>query len=164
MLKIRLQRVGRKNDPSFRVVVVDSKQGPKSGKFVELLGSYSPKMDKVVVDGERAKYWMGKGAQTSDTVHNILVNEKVVDGAKRNPLPKKSPIVSEKEEETAPAESAEAQTPAEGGEGDAPAEAVVEETTEEATPEAPAEEAKEEASALEAPAEEAPAEEEKKEA
>ncbi|PIT91337.1 30S ribosomal protein S16 [Candidatus Kaiserbacteria bacterium CG10_big_fil_rev_8_21_14_0_10_49_17] len=161
MLKIRLQRVGRKNDPSYRVVVVDSKQGPKSGKFVELLGSYSPKEDRVVVDGERAKYWIGQGAQTSDTVHNILVNEKVVDGAKRNPLPKKSPIVQEKEEgqaQGAETETAEA-APASG-------EATVSETPETASEDAPASED----TAPEAPAdpsvqaEDAPVEEESKEA
>ena len=96
MLKIRLQRVGRKHDPSFRVVLTDSKNGPKSGKFLEVLGNYDPKKDVRKVNGERVKELMSQGAQISDTLHNILVSEKVIIGKKINVLPKKSPVVNEK--------------------------------------------------------------------
>jgi small subunit ribosomal protein S16 len=107
MLKMRLQRTGRKNDASFRVVVTDSRRGPKSGKHVDLLGSYNPKMNHVQIDADKAKEWIAKGAQVSDTLHNILVGQKVIDGKKINVLPKKSPIISESAaEEVAPAEVA----------------------------------------------------------
>lgn len=99
MLKVRLQRVGRKNDPAFRVVVTDSRKGPKTRNYIELLGSYNPRQKTVSINGERIKYWMSVGAQASNTVHNILVNEKVIDKKKINVLPKKSPIVKEKPKE-----------------------------------------------------------------
>ena len=92
---MRLQRVGRKNDPSFRIVVTDKRTGPKSDKHVDRLGSYNPKMNQVQLDVDKAKEWMAKGVQPSDTVYNILVGEKVVEGRKKNVLPKKSPIVDE---------------------------------------------------------------------
>lgn len=97
MLKIRLQRIGRKNDPSFRAVLTDSKNSTKSGKFLEILGSYEPKAGNVKIDGERIKYWMTKGAQVSDTMHNFLVHEKIISAKKRNVLPKKKPTTSRKE-------------------------------------------------------------------
>lgn len=97
MLKIRLQRIGRKNDPSFRAVLTDSKNSTKSGKFLEILGSYEPKAGNVKIDGERIKYWMSKGAQVSDTMHNFLAHEKIISAKKKNVLPKKKPTTSRKE-------------------------------------------------------------------
>jgi len=99
MLKIRLQRIGRKNDPRFRVVVIESTKGPKSGNFIEMLGSYDPHKNTTTLNGERITHWMSHGAQVSGTVHNILINEKIITGKKINVLPKKSPIVKEKKEE-----------------------------------------------------------------
>lgn len=78
MLTIRLQRVGRKNDPSFRVVVTDSKNGPQSGKFLEILGSYNARFGKPQLNSERINHWISKGAQISDTVRNMLVKFKVI--------------------------------------------------------------------------------------
>ena len=92
---IRLQRVGRKNNPSYRIVVTDKRTGPKSNKHIDLLGSYNPKLGTVQVDGDKAKYWMSQGAQTSVTLHNILISQKVIEGKKINALTKKSPIVDE---------------------------------------------------------------------
>lgn len=108
---MRLQRVGRKNDPSFRIVVVDKRTGPKSNKNIAILGSYNPKLNHVQVDSTAAKEWLSKGVQPSDTVHNILVAQKVIEGKKKNVLPKKSPIVDEEalkraEEERLAAEKA----------------------------------------------------------
>lgn len=97
MLKIRLQRVGRKNDPSFRVVLTDSKNSTKSGRFKEILGSYNLKKGEVLFKGDRISYWIKNGAQTSDTVHNFLVQQKLVIGNKKNVLPKKSPTKPRKE-------------------------------------------------------------------
>lgn len=90
MLKIRLQRVGRKNDPSFRVVLTDSKNSTRSGKFLEILGAYSARHGEPSLKADRLKYWMSVGAKPSGTVHNLLIKEKVITGKKINILPKKS--------------------------------------------------------------------------
>ena len=97
MLKIRLQRIGRKNDPSFRAVLTDSKNSTKSGKFLEILGTYNPKAGEKVLNADRIKYWMSQGAQCSDTMHNFLVHDKVITGKKVNVLPKKHPTQKRKE-------------------------------------------------------------------
>ncbi len=97
MLKIRLQRIGRKNDPSFRAVLTDSKNSTKSGRFLEILGTYNPKAGERNLKTDRIKYWISKGAQPSDTMHNFLVHDKVTEGKKRNVLPKKKPTVKRKE-------------------------------------------------------------------
>jgi small subunit ribosomal protein S16 len=96
MLTIRLQRVGKKHEPTYRVVLTDSKNGPKSGKFLEVLGSYDAR-DKNIskVNAERVKYWMSVGAKASGTVHNFLVTQKIIDAKKINVLPKKTPIIKE---------------------------------------------------------------------
>lgn len=88
MLKIRLQRVGRKHDPSFRVVLLDSRRGPKTGNFLEILGSYDARKGEPQIDGERVKHWISKGAQTSDTLNNLLVSLKIIDGKKKDVRPK----------------------------------------------------------------------------
>lgn len=88
MLKLRLQRVGRKHQPIFRLVLTDSKNGPKSGKFLEILGSYDTrKSEKAVLNAEKINYWISKGAGTSDTVHNILVSRGLLNLPKKNVLP-----------------------------------------------------------------------------
>lgn len=97
MLKIRLQRIGRKNDPSFRVVLTDSKNSTKSGKFLEILGTYNPKQKVLNFKNEDIKAWISKGAQVSDTMHNFLVREKVIEGKKVNALSRKSPTKKRKE-------------------------------------------------------------------
>lgn len=122
---IRLQRVGRKNIPTFRVVLTDSRNSTKSGRFLEVLGSFDPRDDKQkLVKSDRVKYWISKGAQLSGTLHNFLVHTKVIEGKKINVLPKKTPIKKEeakKKGEAAPASEASA-SPA-----DKPAEAPKEE-------------------------------------
>ncbi len=132
---MRLQRVGRKNDPSYRIVVTDKRTGPKSNKHVDLLGSFSPKQGTFQINEEKAKHWLSQGVQPSVTLHNMLVSKKVIDGKKINPLPRKSPIVDEEalkkaEEEKAAAEAAAAQaeTP---DTAETPDEATTEEKTEE---------------------------------
>lgn len=149
MLKIRLQRVGRKHDPSFRVVLTDSKNGPKSGRFIEILGSYDARTNKKEFKADAIKERIAQGAQLSDTLHNLLVAEKIIDGVKKNVLPKKSPIKKEGEEEAqaeAPKEEVATEEAPAAEEAEAPAEetpAPVEEKTEEAPKEE--EEKKEEA-------------------
>jgi len=97
MLKIRLQRIGRKNDPAFRAVLTDSKNSTKSGRFLEILGTYNPKAGEVSFQAEKIKYWIGKGAKLSDTMHNFMVQEKIISGKKVNVLPKKKPTKKRKE-------------------------------------------------------------------
>ncbi len=88
MLTIRLSRVGRKNDPSFRVVVVESKRKVKAGNYLEMVGSYDPRVDRIDLKADRIKHWISMGATVSDTVHNLLVSKKIIDGKKINILPK----------------------------------------------------------------------------
>jgi len=113
MLIIRLQRVGRVHEPTFRIVLTDSKFGPKSGKAVEVLGSYDARKGKGNnhVDGEKVKYWISKGAQVSDTVHNFLVDQKVLTGKKINVLPKNKIINAKKAKEDAAKAEAAAKAP-----------------------------------------------------
>jgi small subunit ribosomal protein S16 len=72
-VKIRMKRVGARNAPFFRIVVADSRS-PRDGKFIEELGSYQPlkKGDNFTLNLERAKYWVSKGAQPSDTVASFI--------------------------------------------------------------------------------------------
>lgn len=147
MLMMRLQRVGRKNDPSFRIVVTDKRTGVKSDRHIDRLGSYNPKLNHIQIDAEKAKEWLAKGVQPSDTMHNLLVSQKVITGKKINVLPKKSPIIDEEAIKKA-AEEAAAKVEAEKVAAEAAA-APVEEVVEEApvaeevatTEEAPAEKA-----------------------
>jgi small subunit ribosomal protein S16 len=97
MLMIRLQRIGRKNDAAFRVLLTDSKNSTKSGRFKEILGSYNLKKGEVLFKQDRIAYWISKGAQVSDTIHNFLVHQKLIEGKKKNVLSKKSPTKARKE-------------------------------------------------------------------
>ncbi len=96
MLTIRLQRTGRTRDPQFRLVVTDARNAPKSGRFVEIVGAYNPKAGTVELKKERISHWLSVGAQASATVHNFLVDQKLVEGRKKNALPKKSPTKARK--------------------------------------------------------------------
>jgi small subunit ribosomal protein S16 len=71
--RIRLRRVGRKKQPSYRIVVTD-KQKARDGRFVELLGHYDPRTEPATleVDQEKARAWLAKGATPSDTVRSLL--------------------------------------------------------------------------------------------
>ena len=84
MLTIRLSRVGKKKQPSYRFIVCEKARDPW-GRALEILGSYNTLTNPptVTIDAERAKYWISKGAQPSDTVHNILIDQKLIEGEKR---------------------------------------------------------------------------------
>ncbi len=73
MVKIRLQRVGRKKKPSYRVVVADSR-APRDGAFIEIIGHYDPLTDPatVVIHEDKALKWLRQGAQPTQTVANLL--------------------------------------------------------------------------------------------
>lgn len=73
MVKIRLMRVGKRKQPSYRVVVADSRS-PRDGRIIESIGHYQPRVEPsaVAIDNERALYWLQRGAQPSDQVRNLL--------------------------------------------------------------------------------------------
>jgi len=83
MLIIRFLRVGKKHQPSFKIVVVDKKRAPRSGKFVEEVGFYNPLTKEKIIKKERILYWLSQGVDVSDSVYNLLVREGVVKGPKR---------------------------------------------------------------------------------
>lgn len=83
MLMIRLARRGKKNKPFYRVVVSE-KARDLYGKSLEIVGHYNPTTPKkeCVLDGERIRYWLSKGAQASPSVHNLLLEQKIIEGKK----------------------------------------------------------------------------------
>ena len=74
-VSIRLRREGALNNPYYRIVVADS-HGPRDGKFIEHIGNYDPKKvsDNAKIDLSRVDYWIGVGAQPTDTVRSIIKN------------------------------------------------------------------------------------------
>lgn len=80
MVRIRLRRVGSKNQPSYRIVVADSRS-PRDGRFIEKIGFYNPRTEPetVVIDEERALYWLSVGAQPSEAVKRLLTNQGTMD-------------------------------------------------------------------------------------
>ena len=148
-LKIRLSRGGSKKRPFYRIVVAEA-AAPRDGRYVERIGHYNPMVAKdndqrLVIDGERVKHWIGLGAKPTERVQKLLSTLSLTAPVEMRDQPKKSAPgkkrAEREAEEAAAAEAAEAAASA----AEAPAE------------EAPAEEA----TAEETPAEEAPAEEEK---
>ena len=96
MLVIRLLRTGKKNQPSFKIVVVEKQKSSTSGRYIEEVGFYNPLTKERVLKAERIKYWISVGAQPSETIHNMLISEKIIEGKKID-LHKKS---KKKEEAT----------------------------------------------------------------
>ncbi len=167
MLRIRLARTGKKNSPSFRIVVAEH-SNPVKSNFVEVVGFYNPTQKPKLLEfnEERVKYWISVGAQPSDSVASLLKSASISgmdDYIGRRDLKRKKK--NGEDEEVTPAAPAPApaaapvaeETPVEE---EAPAEEPKEEPVAEETP---VEEATEETSTEEAPAEEAPAEEPKEE-
>ena len=100
MVKIRLRRMGAKKQPTYRFVVCDSKS-PRDGAFIEILGHYNPRTEPktVVVDQDKVKQWLAKGAQPSDPVRRLFAELGLVE---RVPIAEKKTVVP-----AAPAEAAE---------------------------------------------------------
>lgn len=90
MLKIRLARIGKRNEPHFRVVLADHKRAVQK-KYLENLGHYHPqlKKNKLTLKTERIKYWVSKGTQLSKTVEDILYKERILDLGVRKYTPAK---------------------------------------------------------------------------
>lgn len=99
MLVIRLFRTGKKNQPSFKLVVTDKRRPPRAGRFVEEVGFYNPLTKEKILKKERIQYWLSVGAKPSPTIYNLLVSEKVIED-KKIPVHKKS-----KKEAPAPSET-----------------------------------------------------------
>ena len=78
-VKIRLKRLGAKKNPFYRVVVADS-HSPRDGRFIEEIGTYNPMVDpaEIKIDGEKAKQWIGNGAQPTDTVRALLKKQGII--------------------------------------------------------------------------------------
>src|ERR1700684_901287 len=96
MVKIRLRRMGAKKQPTYRFVVADARS-PRDGRFIEILGHYKPRTEPrpLVVDQDKAKQWLEKGAQPSDPVRRLfselgLVDRGPISETKRAPKGKKS--------------------------------------------------------------------------
>ena len=81
MLAIRLQRVGRKKQPLYRVVVSE-KTKDTYGNHLEILGQYNPHTKEIVLKEDRIKYWLDNGAQASATVHNFFLKQGIIEGQK----------------------------------------------------------------------------------
>jgi small subunit ribosomal protein S16 len=131
MLTIRFQRTGRKNDPAFRIVVSEKARHPLAGNPLEVVGSHNPKTKHTVIDADKVKHWISKGAQASGTVNNLLVSKGVLQGKKVNVRNTK---VAPKTEEETKAEAPAIVAP------EAPTETVAPEAASEAPAEAAAEE------------------------
>lgn len=167
-VSIRLSRGGNKRRPYYRIVVADVR-APRDGKYLEQIGTYNPLLTKddenrVKLDEDRARYWLGVGAQATDRVARFLDAAGVKERAARNNPKKGEPGDNAKEraEERAAKATAAEEAAAEAAKAPVVEEVVAEETPveETAATEAPAEEAPaEEAPVEEAPAEEVPAEE-----
>ncbi len=106
MLKIRLQRTGRKHEPTFRLVLTDSKNSTKSGRFLEVLGNHDFRLEKnTQLVKERILHWLKQGAKATNTVHNLLITHKIIEGKKINVLPKKTVEKKEEPKEESKAEA-----------------------------------------------------------
>lgn len=87
MLSMRLYRVGKKNQPSYKIVVTDKRRAAHGGRFVAQVGFYNPLTKEKIFHADPIKRWLSKGVQPSATVFNLLRKEGIVAGAK---LPKHS--------------------------------------------------------------------------
>jgi len=162
MLTIRFFRIGKKNQPSYKIVVTDKRNAPSGGLFKEEVGFYNPITKEKSLKGERIKHWISKGAQPSDTAYNLFVKEGIIEGKKVSVLKK-----SKKKKET-PAEAPKEEVKPETSKEEPKTEEIapVEEKPKEETPkqEVPVEEAKSEAPKEEPKTEEtSPVEEKPKE-
>ena len=123
---IRFQRIGRANDPAFRISLLEKHRAAKSGSVIEQLGSYNPKTKAFSVDEARVKELVSHGAQMTDTVKNLFIAKGIVEGKKVNALPKKT---APKKEEPIVEAAAETVPSAEPTESEVTADAVTAEET-----------------------------------
>jgi small subunit ribosomal protein S16 len=103
MVKIRLTRTGRKNEPHYRIVVMPEEK-KRDGKAIEYVGHYDPRSKQIDLDIERAKYWLSVGAQPTDTVRGMLVKFKLLKALPQKKKVEKKEIKQEKTEKKKEAE------------------------------------------------------------
>jgi small subunit ribosomal protein S16 len=96
MLKIRLQRVGKKNDPYFRLVVTQHTNKTKTGKPVEIVGSHDVQKGGAKYETDRIKYWISVGAQPTPTVNNMLVTAGIIVAAKQKTVKRLTKKIAKK--------------------------------------------------------------------
>ena len=79
-VKIRLRRIGAKKNPFYRVIIADERS-PRNGRLIEEIGTYNPMVDpaEVKIDAEKAKKWLGNGAQPTETVRSLLKKSGIID-------------------------------------------------------------------------------------
>ncbi len=99
---IRLSRIGKKHHPLYRVVVSEKTKDTK-GDYLELVGTHNPHTNATDLKADRIKYWLAHGAQASGTVHNLLVDQKIISQAKRAVANIKKKPAEETPAATAPA-------------------------------------------------------------
>jgi len=104
MLKIRLQRIGKRGQAYFRIVVLEHTSRPQ-GKYLELLGSYDPHKKELIVEKERIAYWMSQGVRLSPTANNLLIEKKIIQGEKVRAWKPKKKVAEAKTETPAEAQS-----------------------------------------------------------
>ena len=156
MLMIRFQRIGRKNDASFRMAVLEKTAGPKAGKYVDLVGTYNPKTKQITYKADRIQDWIGKGAQVSPSLKNLLIKNGVLTGETSSKVVSKKNLEKNILKKKAEEEAAAAKAAEEAAKAEAAAAKEAEEAAAKAAEEAAA--PAEEAAPEEAPvAEEAPA-------
>ncbi|MCX6800472.1 MAG: 30S ribosomal protein S16, partial [Candidatus Falkowbacteria bacterium] len=97
MLTIRLSRIGKKKQISYRLIISE-KARDTYGKALEILGSYNPTNKKLVANAERINYWISKGSGLSDTVNNLLITNSIIKGEKRRSAKYVKPVVPEVKE------------------------------------------------------------------
>ena len=95
MLMIRLQRVGRKHETAFRLVLTNKLNSTKSGRYLKVLGSYDPRKETQSFDAENIKKAIKDGAKLSVTANNLLISNKVIEGTKINAQPRRAPKAKE---------------------------------------------------------------------
>lgn len=113
MLNIRMSRVGKKKQPTFRIIVTEKGRDPW-GKSREILGSYDPRSKKLAIAVDRVKHWLSVGATVTDSTWNLLLTNKIVEGKPRNVVAKlkSNPPKKEEKAEAKPEEKKEEAAPA----------------------------------------------------
>lgn len=129
MLRIRLFRVGKRNQPAFKIVVTERENPPSGGNFLEQVGFWNPLTKERNLKEKRIKHWLSVGAQPSDTVHNMLVDTGIIEGKKKKKHKKakeekkgkeKEGEETDKEKEEAPQEKLESDKEGKKEEEEAP--------------------------------------------
>ncbi|OGF30354.1 30S ribosomal protein S16 [Candidatus Falkowbacteria bacterium RIFOXYD2_FULL_35_9] len=83
MVKIIFSRIGKKKQPHYRIIALDKQKDPW-GKTLEILGSYNPRSNELIIEKDRIEYWISQGAQPSATVTNLLISNNIISGKKRS--------------------------------------------------------------------------------